>query len=97
MKRLAPIAVAALLAASGGCAVCQHCADYFYPAYGGVWQRDNQNSGRVGSVIDPAGGPTGAYPGGEVIYEEGAIQDGTVIYDNAPAGEQIPTPVPERE
>ena len=39
-----------------GCRICADCEDLAYPAYGGAWQRTNRDSGRVGSVFDPAGG-----------------------------------------
>ena len=38
-----------------GCRICADCEDEFYPAYGGAWQRTDRDSGRVGSVFDPAG------------------------------------------
>lgn len=39
----------------GGCRICADCEDAAYPAYGGVWQRTIRDSGRVGSLFDPAG------------------------------------------
>lgn len=53
------IAVALLLAGlvpQAGCRVCADCEDLAYPAYGGAWQRTRRDSGRVGSIFDPAGG-----------------------------------------
>lgn len=38
-----------------GCTICQDCGDVDYPAYGGAWERTRRDSGRVGSVFDPAG------------------------------------------
>ena len=39
-----------------GCRICADCEDLAYPAYGGAWQRTIRDSGRVGSLFDPAGG-----------------------------------------
>lgn len=39
----------------GGCRICADCEDAAYPAYGGSWQRTIRNTGRVGSLFDPAG------------------------------------------
>ena len=39
-----------------GCRICADCEDLAYPAYGGAWQRTKRDSGRVGSIFDPAGG-----------------------------------------
>lgn len=44
-----------LLGLAPGCRICGSCEDADYPAYGGVWQRTNRTTGRVGSVFDPAG------------------------------------------
>ena len=40
----------------GGCRICADCEDLAYPAYGGAWERTRRDSGRVGSIFDPAGG-----------------------------------------
>jgi hypothetical protein len=45
----------ALLAATTGCAMCGSPFDYTYSTYGGKWQRDDETSGRVGSLFEPAG------------------------------------------
>ncbi len=45
---------AALLLISG-CRICADCEDLAYPAYGGAWQRTLRETGRVGSIFDPAG------------------------------------------
>ncbi len=49
-----------LIAVSGflttaGCRLCCDTDDYTYSAYGGAWERTRRDSGRVGSIIDPAG------------------------------------------
>lgn len=44
-----------MLAGLAGCAICCSPYDYAYPAYGGKWQRQQMNHGRVGSVLAPAG------------------------------------------
>jgi len=41
-----------------GCTLCQDCGDLDYPTYGGAWQRTRRDSGRVGSIFDPAGART---------------------------------------
>ena len=38
-----------------GCTLCQNCGDLDYPTYGGAWERTRRDSGRVGSIFDPAG------------------------------------------
>lgn len=38
-----------------GCTICQDCGDLDYPTYGGAWERTRRDSGRVGSIFDPAG------------------------------------------
>jgi hypothetical protein len=40
----------------GGCRICADCDETAYAAYGGAWQRTSRNTGRVGSIFDPAGG-----------------------------------------
>lgn len=40
----------------GGCRICADCDETAYAAYGGAWQRTTRDSGRVGSIFDPAGG-----------------------------------------
>jgi catechol 2,3-dioxygenase-like lactoylglutathione lyase family enzyme len=49
--------MALLIAASSGCAICASPFDKTYSAYGGRWQRDDMQHGRVGSAFYPAGGP----------------------------------------
>jgi hypothetical protein len=54
-------AVAVILlggSALSGCTLCQDCGDLDYPTYGGAWERTRRDSGRVGSVFDPAGART---------------------------------------
>jgi hypothetical protein len=38
-----------------GCTIPSDCGDLDYPTYGGAWQRTRRDSGRVGSIFDPAG------------------------------------------
>ena len=61
MKSIRSIALAfflagALLLPMLGCRICLDTHDLDYPTYGGAWQRTTQDSGRVGSLFDPAGG-----------------------------------------
>jgi len=41
-----------------GCTIPSDCGDLDYPTYGGAWQRTRRDSGRVGSIFDPAGART---------------------------------------
>ncbi len=41
---------------SVGCRLCGDCHELAYPTYGGAWERTRRDSGRVGSIFDPAGG-----------------------------------------
>ena len=47
--------VAAMVMTGSGCRLCCDSEDVAYPAYGGLWERTNRNSGRVGSLFDPGG------------------------------------------
>jgi hypothetical protein len=38
-----------------GCALCTNCEDENYSAFGGRWERDVANHGRVGSAFEEAG------------------------------------------
>lgn len=49
------LCIAALLPLAG-CRICADCDEAAYAAYGGSWQRTVRDSGRVGSIFDPAGG-----------------------------------------
>ncbi|HBJ38533.1 MAG TPA: hypothetical protein DDZ51_28020 [Planctomycetaceae bacterium] len=54
-------ALAAVVVSGGvlaGCTIPSDCGDLDYPTYGGAWQRTRRDSGRVGSVFDPAGART---------------------------------------
>ena len=44
-----------MLISLAGCRLCDNSEDFAYPTYGGAWQRTVRDSGRVGSVFDPAG------------------------------------------
>jgi hypothetical protein len=50
-----------LLLPAGGCTICQSHDDPAYAAFGGVWERQDPVSGRVGSAFEPA---EGMAPGG---------------------------------
>ena len=52
---LSPILLLSALTLTTGCRICADCEDLAYPAYGGAWERTIRQSGRVGSVYDPAG------------------------------------------
>jgi hypothetical protein len=60
-SKLHAIAVALILLGGStltGCTLCQDCGDLDYPTYGGAWERTRRDSGRVGSIFDPAGART---------------------------------------
>ncbi len=50
------IALICLLPSLGGCRICQSPEDATYAAFGGVWDRADPVSGRVGSAFEPAEG-----------------------------------------
>lgn len=52
------VAVAVAAITLSGCTLCQDCGDLDYPTYGGAWERTRRDSGRVGSIFDPAGART---------------------------------------
>lgn len=47
--------VAGVAAPLTGCRLCCDLEDAAYSSYGGAWERTHRNSGRVGSLFDPAG------------------------------------------
>ncbi|WDQ15737.1 hypothetical protein [Rhodopirellula sp. P2] len=49
------ILLVTLVVPSIGCRLCADCDLDAYPAYGGAWERTLRDTGRVGSVFDPAG------------------------------------------
>lgn len=54
--RLGLLLVAAVaLSTAPGCRICGDCNRLDYPTYGGAWERTRRDSGRVGSIFDPAG------------------------------------------
>ncbi|MEM9827775.1 MAG: hypothetical protein AAF958_14385 [Planctomycetota bacterium] len=56
MFRVFLVAVATLATFSTGCRIVSDVGEADFPAYGGVWQRSDRDSGLVGSLFDPAGG-----------------------------------------
>jgi hypothetical protein len=53
LRRAAGLLLLTLL--FSGCALCANCDDENYSAYGGRWEREVMNHGRVGSAFEPAG------------------------------------------
>jgi hypothetical protein len=53
-----------------GCTICQDCGDLDYPTYGGAWERTRRDSGRVGSVFDPAGVRVAALSPRDAVAED---------------------------
>jgi hypothetical protein len=67
-------ALAAVVVSGGvlaGCTIPSDCGDLDYPTYGGAWQRTRRDSGRVGSVFDPAGARTATLSPRELPETEG--------------------------
>jgi len=57
--RMIVTAIALVLGVTvAGCTIPSDCGDLDYPTYGGAWQRTRRDSGRVGSIFDPAGART---------------------------------------
>ena len=54
-RQLIPLYFLLLSIPLAGCRICATCEELDYPAYGGSWQRTIRDSGRVGSVFEPAG------------------------------------------
>ncbi len=55
-RSVAVIMLIASLMPLGGCRICATCDELDYAAYGGAWERTRRDAGRVGSILDPAGG-----------------------------------------
>lgn len=53
--RLTLLLIVVFGTASTGCRLCCETDDHTFSAYGGAWERTNRDSGRVGSLFDPAG------------------------------------------
>ncbi len=80
----------ALLAATTGCAMCGSPFDYSYSTYGGKWQREDETSGRVGSLFEPAGPMPAA--DGEFAVPAGVP---TTVPQQAPASDSAnPSEIP---
>lgn len=54
-----------------GCTIPSDCGDLDYPTYGGAWQRTRRDSGRVGSVFDPAGARSATLSSRDLPESEG--------------------------
>ncbi|MCO6454301.1 MAG: hypothetical protein J5I93_03210 [Pirellulaceae bacterium] len=72
------------LLATTGCAMCGAPDDLAYSAYGGVWQRDDMYRGRVGSILDPTGGP---YLAATAAEENGMMIEPIVAPEAEPPSE----------
>ena len=69
--RIGHLALAAMLISLTGCAMCVDSFDCRYAAYGGRLPRTDMVNGRVGSILDPAGGRDET---GDVLLEDGCIK-----------------------
>jgi hypothetical protein len=68
------VTLAATIVAGGvvaGCTIPSDCGDLDYPTYGGAWQRTRRDSGRVGSVFDPAGARSATLSSRDLPESEG--------------------------
>lgn len=81
----------ALLAALSGCAMCGSPFDYSYSAYGGSWQRVDQDQGRVGSLFDPADATVVGADEATVAEDGAAVPDQVVPPGDEPAVEPSAT------
>jgi hypothetical protein len=73
------LALAAAVICGGvlaGCTIPSDCGDLDYPTYGGAWQRTRRDSGRVGSLFDPAGARTATLSPRELPETEGPETEG---------------------
>ncbi len=76
-----------------GCTLPADHGDMDYPAYGGAWQRTRRDSGRVGSLFDPAGGRTATLsPRDELEEGESARSSRDSILSGPPTGRREPLP-----
>ncbi|TWU66310.1 hypothetical protein [Crateriforma conspicua] len=55
VRRAKWLAIAVAATTLTGCRLCSTCEMEDYSAYGGIWERTQRDSGRVGSLFDPAG------------------------------------------
>jgi len=60
-----------------GCTICQDCGDLDYPTYGGAWERTRRDSGRVGSIFDPAGARVAVLSARESDPKDGSERSGS--------------------
>jgi hypothetical protein len=88
-SRFLTCSLIAVLAATTGCAMCGSPFDYSYSAYGGRWQRDDPDCGRVGSLFDPAGSEPGTTGEPEVAPEKPKVEGDA---NEAPPKPEVPKP-----
>ncbi len=81
-----------LLLPAGGCRICADCDDLAYPAYGGIWQRTNRDSGRVGSIFDPAGAKKS-----DLVSRETPVKPDETLRKNRSERDKIDEPSPSDE
>lgn len=83
------LAVAAAVLAGGviaGCTIPSDCGDLDYPTYGGAWERTRRDSGRVGSIFDPAGARVSTLAPRDVEGESGDLRSPRESILSAPPG-----------
>ena len=74
--RIGHLALAAMLLSLAGCAMCANPFDCYYAAYGGRLPRTDMVHGRVGSILDAAGGGVVTT---QEIMQPGEIQDADAL------------------
>jgi len=81
-------AAAAVLAGGviAGCTIPSDCGDLDYPTYGGAWERTRRDSGRVGSIFDPAGARVSTLAPRDAIEQSGDLRSPRESILSAPPG-----------
>jgi hypothetical protein len=87
-KTMTMLAIAALSFGLSGCRMCCPSYDYVGPTDPGTCNNENCGHERRGSIFS---GYSETVAGGEVIVEDGAVPEGTVI-ESAPTPPAVPKP-----
>jgi hypothetical protein len=74
-----------LVAPLSGCRICNNTEDLAYPSYGGAWERTIRDSGRVGSLFDPAGARSSALTAKDAAVTQDELERGRRAEEDAMA------------
>jgi hypothetical protein len=85
-----------LVAPLSGCRICNNTEDLAYPSYGGAWERTIRDSGRVGSLFDPAGAKTSTLNPKDAAVTQDELERGRRAEEDA-AEPSAPTDDPTEE